>query len=115
MSKRNKKDQKTIFLLSLLTLPEFYLHLQTFSVIFSSYRFQMKQISTLEIQCANTSDEIDSFTSWAQLFSKMDLGLEIQKKNVGIKISILEIPYVPTFSQNEQLSIFRPKFAQKWI
>ena len=33
VSKRNKKDQKPIFLLSLLTLLEFYLHLQTFFVI----------------------------------------------------------------------------------
>ena len=43
----NQKDQKTIFLLSLLTLLEFYQHLQTFFVTFSSYRFQMKQMSTL--------------------------------------------------------------------
>ena len=103
VSKRNKKDQKPIFLLSLLTLLEFYLHLQTFFVIFFSYRFQRKQISTLEMQCANTSDETGSFTSWAKLFSKMDLGLEIQKKNVGIKISILEILYVPILSQNRQV------------
>ena len=48
VSKRNKKDQKPNFLLSLLTLLEFYLHLQTL-FIFSSYRFQIKQISTLEI------------------------------------------------------------------
>ena len=33
----------------------------------------------------------------------MDLGLEIQKTNVGIRIIILEIPCVPIFSQNGQL------------
>ena len=46
---------------------------------------------------------------------KMDLGFEIRKTNLRIKISILEIPCVPIFSQNGQLRIFRPKFAQKWI
>ena len=29
--------------------------------------------------------------------------------------SIPEIPYVPIFRQNDQLWIFGPKFAQKWI
>ena len=53
--KRNKKDQKPIFLLSLLTLLEFHQHSQLSFVIFSSYRFQMKQISTLELRCVTTS------------------------------------------------------------
>ena len=65
VSKRNKKDWKPNFLLSLLTLLEFYQHLQTFFVIFYSYRFQMKQISTLEIQCVTTSDETGNSTSCA--------------------------------------------------
>ena len=39
----------------------------------------MKQISTLEIRCAATSDETGNSTSWAKLCPKMDLGLEIQK------------------------------------
>ena len=43
----------------------------------------------------------------------MDLGLEIQKTNVGIRMSILEIPCAPIFRQNEQLWLFWPKFAQK--
>ena len=58
--KRNKKDYKPNFLLPLLTLLEFYLHLQIFFVIFSSYRFQMKQISTFEIRCATTLDDSTS-------------------------------------------------------
>ena len=45
----------------------------------------------------------------------MNLGFKIQKANVGIRISILEIPYVPIFRQNGQLWIFGPKFAQKWV
>ena len=64
----------------------------------------MKQISTLEIQCANTSDETGRFNSWVQLFSKMDLSFEIQKTNVGIRINILERPGVPKISQRTTLT-----------
>ena len=45
----------------------------------------------------------------------MKLGFEIQKTNVGIGISILEIPCVLILRQNGQLWIFWPKFAQKSI
>ena len=51
----------------------------------------------------------------AQICSKMDLGLAIQKAIVGIRISILDIACVPILSQNEQLGIFRSKFVQKRI
>ena len=39
----------------------------------------------------------------AQICPKMNLGLEIEKTNVGIRISILNIPCVPIFRQNRQL------------
>ena len=42
----------------------------------------------------------------------MDLGLEIQKTNVRVKINILEIPCVPFFRENKQLWILRPKFGK---
>ena len=45
----------------------------------------------------------------------MDLGSEIQKANVGIRINIVKMPCVPIFRKNRQLWFFRPKFAQKWI
>ena len=45
----------------------------------------------------------------------MDLGLRNEKSNVGIRIKILEILCVLIFSQYEELWLFRPKFAQKWI
>ena len=45
----------------------------------------------------------------------MDLGLETQKANVGVRISILEILWVPIFGQNGKLRLFRSKFSQKWI
>ena len=50
-----------------------------------------------------------------QIWPKMNLGFEIQKTNIEIRISILEIPCVPIFRQNEHLELFRPTFAQKWI
>ena len=51
----------------------------------------------------------------AQICPKRKLEFEIQKTNVGIRISIFEIPCVPIFRQNGQLWLFGPKFAQKWI
>ena len=45
----------------------------------------------------------------------MELELEIQKTNVEIRISIVEIPWVPIFRQNRHFLLFRPKFAQKLI
>ena len=45
---------------------------------------------------------LSNSTSWAQVCPKMDLGLEIQKTNVGIRISILNIPCIPLLSQNGQ-------------
>ena len=50
--------------------------------------------------CANFQTAL---TYLAQICPKMDLGLAIQKNIVGIRISILDIPCVPIFSQNEQL------------
>ena len=41
----------------------------------------------------------------------MDFGLEIQKTNVGIRISILETSRVPIFRQNKQRWPFRRKRA----
>ena len=38
----------------------------------------------------------------------MDLGLEIQNTDGRIRISILDIPCAPIFSQNEQLWFFHP-------
>ena len=54
-------------------------------------------------------------TYLVQISPKRKLGFQIQGTNVGIRISILEIPCVPIFRQNRQLWIFGTKFAQKWI
>ena len=52
---------------------------------------------------ANFQAKQTALTFSAQLCSKIDLGLEIQKTNVRIRISILDIPCVPILSENEQL------------
>ena len=44
----------------------------------------------------------------------MDLGLKIQKTNIGIKMVISEILCVPILRQIGQLPLFRPKFVQKF-
>ena len=54
-----------------------------------------------------------TLTFLAQICSQIDFGLEIQKTNVRIRISTLEMPCVPIFRQNKQLLLFWPKFAQK--
>ena len=53
-----------------------------------------------------------TLTFLAQICPKMNLGLQLQKTNVGIRISILQIPGVPIFRQDKQRIIFWPKFAQ---
>ena len=65
--------------------------------------------------CANFKLKRTTLTFLAQICPKRKWGFEIQKTNVGIRISMLEMPYVPIFRQNEKLCIFGSKFAQKFI
>ena len=65
--------------------------------------------------CVNFPLKRTTLTFLAQICPKRKLGFEIQKTNVGIKISIFEIPCAPIFRQNGQLWIFGLKFAQKRI
>ena len=53
--------------------------------------------------CANFQGKHTTLTFLAQICPRGNLELEIQKTNVGIRISILEIPRVPIFRKNEQL------------
>ena len=53
--------------------------------------------------CANFQAKQTALTFSAQICPKMDLGLAIQKNIVGIRTSILDIPYVPIFTQNDEL------------
>ena len=65
--------------------------------------------------CVNFQSKWTALNFLAKISPKIDLGLKIEKINVRIRVSILEILCVPIFSQNGQLSLFRPKFAQQWI
>ena len=65
--------------------------------------------------CANFQLKQTNLNFLVQICLKRKLGFEIHITNVGIRISILEIPCVPIFRQNGQLWIFGSKFAQKWI
>ena len=62
--------------------------------------------------CANFPTKRTTLKFLAQISQKMDLGLEIQKTFVGIKINILDIPCVPIFRLNRQLLIFWSKFGE---
>ena len=53
--------------------------------------------------CASFQAKQTALTLSAQIRQKMDLELAIRKTIVGIRISILDIPCAPIFSQNEQL------------
>ena len=57
------------------------------------------------------SAKMGNFDFFSKNCPKIDLGFEIQKTNTGIIIRTLEIPRVPTFRQNKQLSPFQSKFA----
>ena len=61
------------------------------------------------------SGKTDNFDFFGPNCPNMDLGLEIQKTNVTIRISILEITCIPIFRQSERLRLFQPIFALKWI
>ena len=50
--------------------------------------------------CVNFQLKQTTLNFLAQICQKRKLGFEIQKTNVGKRISILEKPYVPIFRQN---------------
>ena len=52
--------------------------------------------------CANFQAKQTAFIFSAQICPKMDLWLAVQKTIAGIRISIIDIPCVPIFSQNER-------------
>ena len=56
------------------------------------------------------SAKMGSFDFSTQIFPKLDLGFEIQKSNVGIRISILKIPCVPNSGKN--FNFFGPTLSK---
>ena len=65
--------------------------------------------------CANFQLKRTTLTFLVQICPTRKSGFKIPKTNVGIRISILDIPCVPIFRLNGQLWLLKPKFAQKWI
>ena len=53
--------------------------------------------------CANFHAKQTALTFSVQILAKMGLGLATQKTIFGIRISILDIPCVPIFSDYEQV------------
>ena len=62
--------------------------------------------------CASVQPKQSTFTFLAQIYPKMELGLEIQKTNIEIRINFLKIACLPIFKQDGQLWLFRSKFSQ---
>ena len=63
--------------------------------------------------CANFQAKQATLIFLAQFAQKMDLQLEIQETNVGIRISIFEIQYVQIFRQNGKLWFFMAQIFLK--
>ena len=62
--------------------------------------------------CANFQVNQTMLIFLAQICPKRKLEFEIQKTNVGIRISMLEIPCAPIFRQNGHLWYFGPRFPE---
>ena len=65
--------------------------------------------------CASFQAKQIALTFTAQICPKMDLRSEIQKNNIGIRITIVKMPCVPILRKSGQLWLIRSKFSQKWI
>ena len=65
--------------------------------------------------CAIIQSKWTTLNFSAQICPNKDLGFETEKNNVGTRINVVETLCVPISSQSEQLWLFWPKFAQKWI
>ena len=68
-----------------------------------------------DISCANFQLKQTNLTLFGPNLPKKKIRIWIPKTNVGVRISILEIPCAPIFRQNRQRWIFGPKFALKWV
>ena len=61
---------------------------------------------------ANFQTKRTTLTFSAQICPKWNLGLEIQKTNLGIRISILEVPYVCQFSDKKNFDFLGPNLSK---
>ena len=58
------------------------------------------------------SVKTDNFEFFVPNLPKRKLGFQIQKTNVGIRISILEIPYVPIFRKMDNFKFLGPNLPK---
>ena len=56
--------------------------------------------------CVNFQPNLTTLTFLAQICPKMNLGPEIQKTNVGIRISIAKMPCVPVSGKADNFDFF---------
>ena len=86
-----------------------------FEVGISKIQVQIRNLDLQDTMSVNFQLKRTTLTFLVQICPKRKLGFEIQKTNVGIRISIFEIPFVPILRQNRQFWLYGPKFVQKWI
>ena len=74
-----------------------------FGVGILKVKVRIQNLHFQDSMCVNFQLKQTTLTFLVQICPKRKLGFEIQKTNVGIRISILEILCVPIFRQNGQL------------
>ena len=104
--------QKTILRIRIIILKILGLKFEKINIEIS---INISEILCLYVCVCQFSGKTNSFDFFIPNLPKMNLRLGIFKTIVGIRISIPDIPFVPIFSQNEQIWIFRAKFIQKTI
>ena len=62
--------------------------------------------------CANFKAKRRTLTFLAQICPKRNLELAIHKTNVEIRISILDIPYVPISDKTHNFNFFAPNLPK---
>ena len=74
-----------------------------FGVGILKVKVRIQNLHFQDSMCVNFQLKQTTLTFLVQICAKRKLGFEIQKTNVGIRTSILEVLRVPLFRQNGQL------------
>ena len=83
-----------------------------FGVGISKIKVQIRNLHFQDTMCTNFQFKRATLTFLAQICPKRKLGFEIQETNVGIRISILEIQWVPIFRQNGHFEFLGPNLPK---
>ena len=94
----NFQEKQTTLIFSTQICPKL-----NFGVGIPKIQDRIRNLHFQDTMCVNFQLKRTTLTFLAQICPKRKLGFEIQETNVGIRISILEIPCVPIFRQNRQL------------